>query len=155
MIAHHPEDFAVVKALNVSLRKDTNEANNSTTATTTTTAQGSPKDCKTENASENSEDDAEWLDSEFVNCQNNADNNPTSSQTDDHGDDTNTQHHAVSAPKKFKINNSFSLNVSGTNRDNVMESNMLFGKFIAAELGRFQGKERYIVMQKIMRTLME
>lgn len=154
MVAHHPEDFAVVKALNVSLRKDNNEANN--TSTTTTTTQGSPKECKTEHASENSEDDAEWLDSEFVSCQNSADNNPTSSQTDDHVDGTPTQHqHTVSAPKKIKISNSCSLSVTESNRDNMMESNMLFGKFIAAELGRFHGKERYIVMQKIMRILME
>lgn len=154
MVAHHPEDFAVVKALNVSLKKDNSEANNSTTTATTT--QGSPKQCKAENASENSEDDTEWLDSEFVSCQNSADNNPTSSQTDDHADATPTQHQqAVSTPKKFKNNNSFSLNLSAMNRNNMMESNMLFGKFIAAELGRFKGKERYIVMQKIMRILME
>lgn len=151
MVAHHPEDFAVVKALNVSLRKENGEANN-----TSTTTQSSPKDCKIESALENSEDDAEWLDSEFVSCQNSADNNPTSSQTDDHGNDPPMQHQqAVSTPKKLKIHNSFSLNVSGTSRDNMMESNILFGKFIAAELGRFQGKERYIVMQKIMRILME
>lgn len=150
MVAHHPEDFAVVKALNVSIRKDNGETSN-----TATTTQCSPKDCKTENGSENSEDGAEWLDSEFVSCQNTADK-PTSSQTDDHGVDTPVQHqHTVSTPKKFKNNNSCSLNVSGSNRDSMMESNMLFGKFIAAELGRFQGKERYIVMQKIMRILME
>lgn len=152
MLAHHPEDFAVVKALNTSIKKDLNDANSTTLSST----QGSPKNCKAENASENSDDDAEWLDSEFVNCQNSVDNNPTSSQTDGHGVETPTEHQpAVSAPKKFKKNNHFSLNVSGLSDHSMMESNMLFGKFIAAELGRFRGKERYIVMQKIMRILME
>lgn len=161
MVAHHPEDFAVVKALNVSLKKENSDANNTTTTTTTSTTtittQDNTNDCKTENTSVNSDDDAEWLDSEFVNCQNSADNNPTSSQIDDHGDYTPTQQHtAASTPKKFKTNNNLSLNASGINRDNdKTESNMIFGKLVAAELGRFHGKERYIVMQKIMRIFME
>lgn len=150
MVAHHPKDYAVIKALNVNIRKSIHGANNSSTS------QASSKQCKTEITKENSEDEGEWLDSEFVSCQNGADNNSTSSQSDDHGDNSVTQHpQAVSTPKQNKSNNTMSPNVNGTKKDNFMESNMLFGKFIATELGRFEGKERYIVMQKIMRILME
>lgn len=159
MKSRHPEDYTVIEALNASLIKKPHACTHKTN--TSTHFKKEVEERRSSPMDEISEDEAEWLDSELVDCQNKVNNNTTfphdnDSATDDRRDKSLTpQQYEESPPKNIKIINSTSLKLNETDKINSTESNMLFGKFIASELGRFKGKDRYLVMQKIMGILMQ